>query len=32
MDVLIRFDFAKGRGNTETVFGPSATVVEGFEF
>lgn len=32
MDVLIRFDFDKHRGNRETVFGPFATVVKDFEF
>lgn len=32
MDVLIRFDFMKHRGDNETVFGPVATVVKDFEF
>lgn len=32
MDVLIRFDFVKHRGSKETVFGPSPTVVEDFQF
>lgn len=32
MDVLIRFDFTKRRGDSETIFGPAPVVVKGFEF
>lgn len=32
MDVLIRFDFTKRRGDSETIFGPAPVVVKDFEF